>query len=33
MVLDNGNSFVYLTFTEEKLAKQLVTAGRLSNAL
>jgi OmpA-OmpF porin, OOP family len=33
MVLDNGNSFVYLTFIEEKLAEQLVTAGQLSNAL
>jgi OmpA-OmpF porin, OOP family len=33
MVLDNGNSFVYLTFIEEKLAEQIVTAGQLSDSI
>ncbi len=33
MALDNGDSFVYLTFLEEKAAEQLVTAGQLAESI
>lgn len=33
MALDNGDSFVYLTFLEEKAADQLVTAGQLADSI
>jgi OmpA-OmpF porin, OOP family len=33
MALDNGDSFVYLTFIEEKAAEQIATAGQLADSI